>query len=221
MAGPYEVSQPSDRLLVFLDRLRRDPRIADWQVQQAEEAVRLFRLFAGTHQALLPGVVEPVVNPRDAAQLGELPPAVSEAATGPGWDAVLADARKLMRLRNYSGRTEQSYLEWAERFAGYCGRRPPAELNDVDVKRYLTHLATERRVSAATQNQAFNALLFLFRNVLGQSLGNLQDTVRARRSGNAIPSSEITSPILSVFLVVNVFNVLECWRQKTLKTART
>lgn len=86
-----------------------------------------------------------------------------------------------MRLRNYPRRTEQSYLEWAGRFVGYCGRRPPAELNDGDVKRYLTHLATERRVAAATQNQAFNAMLFLFRNVLGQSLDGLRDTVRARR----------------------------------------
>jgi site-specific recombinase XerD len=59
--------------------------------------------------------------------------------------------------------------------------RLPSELDDGDVKRYLTHLATERRVAASTQNQAFNALLFLFRNVLGQALGGLQDTVRARR----------------------------------------
>jgi integrase len=59
--------------------------------------------------------------------------------------------------------------------------RPPSELDDMDVKRFLTHLATERRVAASTQNQAFNALLFLFRNVLGQALGGLQDTVRARR----------------------------------------
>jgi site-specific recombinase XerD len=58
---------------------------------------------------------------------------------------------------------------------------PPSNLDDGDVKRYLTHLATERRVAASTQNQAFNALLFLLRNVLGQSLGGLLDTVRARR----------------------------------------
>ena len=58
LAGPYEVSQPNDRLLVFLDRLERNPAVADWQVRQAEEAVRLFRLYVGTrprrHEANLP-----------------------------------------------------------------------------------------------------------------------------------------------------------------------
>jgi site-specific recombinase XerD len=94
---------------------------------------------------------------------------------------VFADERRLLRLRHYSPNTETSYLKWTERFAKYCGMPPPSNLDDGDVKRYLTHLATERRVAASTQNQAFNALLFLFRNVLGQSLGGLQDTVRARR----------------------------------------
>jgi len=85
LAGPYEVSQPSDRLLVFLDRLRRDPRIADWQVRQAEEAVRLFRLFAGSHQAVLADDAELVGNPRDVVQHVEPPPAASGVETGSGW----------------------------------------------------------------------------------------------------------------------------------------
>jgi len=59
--------------------------------------------------------------------------------------------------------------------------RPPTALGEADVKRYLSHLAMERRVAASTQNQAFNALLFLFREVLVQPLDGLQDTVRARR----------------------------------------
>jgi len=102
------------------------------------------------------------------------------------WAEALADEQRLLRLRHYSPRTETAYLDWARRFAAYCRMRPPAALTEGDVKRYLSHLAMERRVAASTQNQAFNALLFLFRETLARPLESLQDTVRARR-GERLP----------------------------------
>ncbi|MBN2449421.1 MAG: integron integrase [Lentisphaeria bacterium] len=102
------------------------------------------------------------------------------------WVGVLSDERRILRLRHYSPKTETAYLDWARRFAAYCGMRPPTALSEGDIRRYLSHLAMERLVAASTQNQAFNALLFLFREVLGRPLEGLQDTVRARR-GKKLP----------------------------------
>ncbi|NLF17022.1 MAG: integron integrase [Lentisphaerae bacterium] len=97
------------------------------------------------------------------------------------WFEALSDEQQILRLRHYSPKTETAYLDWARRFAAYCRMRPPAALTEGDVKRYLSHLAMERRVAASTQNQAFNALLFLFRETFARPLESLQDTVRARR----------------------------------------
>ncbi len=68
-----------------MDSLRQEAGIADWQVRQAEEAVRLVRLFAGSHQAVLGDDAELVGNPRDAVQHVEPPPAASGVETGSGW----------------------------------------------------------------------------------------------------------------------------------------
>jgi integron integrase len=86
-------------------------------------------------------------------------------------------------VRRFSPRTASTYLFWARRFTVYQGNRHPAELGAREVTAFLTHLATERRVAASTQNQALQALLFLFDKVLGQPLppGAVQ-AVRARRS---------------------------------------
>lgn len=165
-----------DRVREFVAALQQNPGIADWQVNQAEDSVQLYRQFVEGHEDAAGDGDQAACSSSGGGDMESRP-----CIRADSWPGVFADERRLLRLRHYSPNTETSYLEWSERFVKYCGMRPPAELNDGDVKRYLTHLATERRVSAATQNQAFNALLFLFRNVLGQSLGGLQDTVRARR----------------------------------------
>ena len=96
---------------------------------------------------------------------------------------ILSETKRLLRLKHYSYRTGQTYLDWIERFFEYAtGRKKsPSASSSQDVKDYLTHLALVRRVSSSTQNQAFNALLFLFREVLGKDLGDLSGTVRAKR----------------------------------------
>src|SRR5262245_43893268 len=86
-----------------------------------------------------------------------------------------------MRLRHLSRRTETAYLGWIRRFVEFNRRRHPRELGKADVEAFLTHLAVDRRVSAATQNQALGALLFLYRHVLGSELGWLEGIERARR----------------------------------------
>jgi len=93
----------------------------------------------------------------------------------------LEQVRNAIRVRHYSIRTEQAYVEWIRRFILYHGKRHPAELRESDVSGFLSYLAVNRNVAASTQNQALNALVFLYRNVLGRPLGNTIDGVRARK----------------------------------------
>ncbi|MBI5853107.1 MAG: integron integrase [Planctomycetes bacterium] len=84
-----------------------------------------------------------------------------------------------MRLRHLSRRTEEAYVGWMRRFWEFSGRRDPSELGAEQVTAFLSSLATLGRVSAATQNQALAALLFLYRDVLGRDLPWLDGLVRA------------------------------------------
>jgi site-specific recombinase XerD len=81
----------------------------------------------------------------------------------------------------YAGiRTEQAYVDWIKRFIHFHGKRHPTSLGATEIEAFLTHLAVEREVSAATQNQAQSALLFLYREVLGVQLPWLDSVVRAK-----------------------------------------
>ncbi|MBV8404921.1 MAG: integron integrase [Gammaproteobacteria bacterium] len=92
---------------------------------------------------------------------------------------VFAAARERMRTRHLALRTEQAYLQWLRRYVDFHGGRHPHELGPVDIERFLTHLAVHRKVSSATQNQALQALLFLYRHVLGIDLPWLDGVTRA------------------------------------------
>ena len=89
--------------------------------------------------------------------------------------------RDRLRTRHSSYRTEQAYLAWIRRFLRFHHWRHPRDMGEVEINRFLTFLATDRHVSASTQNQALSALLFLYRDVLDQRLPRIADIVRARR----------------------------------------
>ncbi len=89
--------------------------------------------------------------------------------------------RDAIRVRHYSIRTEQAYLFWAKRFINFHNKRHPQELGEREVPRFLTDLAVSRRVSASTQNQALNALVFLYKAVLEHPLDDIVGAVRAKR----------------------------------------
>ena len=93
---------------------------------------------------------------------------------------LLDRMREALRVRHYSYRTEQSYVDWSRRFIVFHGKRHPAEMGAGEVGAFLTHLAVERQVSASTQNQAKAALLFLYREVLGVELPWLGEIVQAK-----------------------------------------
>jgi len=93
----------------------------------------------------------------------------------------LRSVREAIRVRHYSIRTEEAYVQWVKRFILFHGKRHPAQMGEAEVSAFLTHLAVEGQVAAATQNQALNALVFLYRNVLDRPLGEFAGIVRAKR----------------------------------------
>ncbi len=94
---------------------------------------------------------------------------------------LLEQVRQLMRVRHYSIRTEESYLGWMRRYILFHQKQHPKDLGEAEIAQFLTHLAVERRVAAATQNQALNALLFLYNEFLHKDIGFVADAVRVRR----------------------------------------
>lgn len=95
---------------------------------------------------------------------------------------LLDPVREATRRLHYSIRTEDAYVHWAKRFVLFHGKRHPDEMGEPEVVAFLNHLATERDVAASTQNQALNAILFLYKVVLDRPLEWLDDDlVRAKR----------------------------------------
>ena len=94
---------------------------------------------------------------------------------------LLDQVRERLRVKHYSLRTETAYVGWIRRYIIFHGKQHPAAMEKAEVEAFLTHLAAERNVAAATQGQALAAILFLYQDVLGQELPWLNDVVRAKR----------------------------------------
>jgi integron integrase len=103
------------------------------------------------------------------------------AATAPRQRRLEDQFRAAIRVRGYSYDTERSYWMWVRQFILFHGKRHPRELAAAEVQAFLEHLSVERNVSASTQAQALNALVFLYKHVLGLPLGEIGDFARARR----------------------------------------
>ncbi len=93
----------------------------------------------------------------------------------------LDQLREQLRVRRYSLRTEDAYVDWARRFILFQGKRHPKDLGAPEVQAFLSHLAVDRGVSPSTQNQAKAALLFMYRKVLANDLPWLAEVVQAKR----------------------------------------
>lgn len=100
-------------------------------------------------------------------------------------ERVYNDMRDLIRVRHYSYRTEQTYLDWVSRYMGYALNHDLDWQKSDSVKAFLSSLATQHNVAASTQNQAFSALLFLLREVLKQDNPDMQPCPKRKDSGNS------------------------------------
>ena len=106
---------------------------------------------------------------------------VGEAAPpGPQKPRLLDRVRVEIRTRHYSRKTEKCYVGWIRRFILFNQKRHPAEMGEEEIGAFLSSLAVNARVSASTQNQAFSALVFLYREVLRRDLAGIENVVRAR-----------------------------------------
>lgn len=119
----------------YADILSREGRV-DWQIRQALDAVKLFGR-------------------------GNSP----DSGTGTSRRDALAIMRRKLTVRHYASSTVRTYMGWASRYLDYCTRQGLDADSDESYRVYLSQLALKRKVSSSTQNQAFNAILFLFRNV--------------------------------------------------------
>jgi integron integrase len=108
--------------------------------------------------------------------------ATTTSAQAMGSPRLLDRVRQAIRARHYSPRTEKAYVGWIRRYIFFHGKRHPDQMGAPEVMHFLAALATRSKVSASTQNQAFSALLFLYREVLGRQLTGLKETVRAKPS---------------------------------------
>jgi len=97
------------------------------------------------------------------------------------WKPVYDDLNAEIKIRHYSPKTLRAYTGWVGQFQNYAKSKDPQLLSTSDVKDFLTFLAVKRKVSASSQNQAFNALLFFFRHILKNEFGDIEDIPRAKR----------------------------------------
>ncbi len=97
------------------------------------------------------------------------------------WERAISEMTSVIKTKHYSPKTLRSYRHWVVKFQMYRKDTDPASLGTEDVKAFLSWLAVSCNVSASSQNQAFNALLFFFRHVLKKDFGEIREVVRAKR----------------------------------------
>jgi integron integrase len=148
---------PADRIKTFLSHLSKNHE--DWQVNQADYALRLYQFFLSR---------------------GQKEKSAHAAGTPDEWKELEEETRKVLRLRRRSIRTEKTYIGWLRRFRGFVIEKVPESLEGKDIQDFLSHLAVDRRVSTSTQNQALNALVFVYKHVLIKDIENTINAVRAR-----------------------------------------
>jgi len=180
----------NDAIRLFVENCQAQNHIADWQIRQARQAAEIYEyrflkktpLPAGrVHRENLPALPshQTFHIDKDKKDAGAEKPIRYDPVD------VITKLQESIRVKHYSLSTERTYIDWVKRFFYFVesAKDPiPYEIKGAeDVKDFLTYLAVKQNVSASTQNQAFNALLFLFRNVFKVDLGDMANTVRAKR----------------------------------------
>jgi len=191
----------------FLFELSIQRSIQPGQVRQAEEALvflyeGFFRLDLGLDTARplapAPGISNP--NFKAPQQFKDRTPSKAEEQTRYG--DFYSRLRSVIRVHHYSIRTERAYAQWVGRLLSFHQDKSPDFIDADDIQSYLNYLAEERKVAASTQNQALNAIVFFFREVLKRDPGDFSDFVGARRPTHipeVLTRSEIESLLDAMF----------------------
>jgi integron integrase len=169
--------ESSGALELFLDNMRKNGRM-DFQIQQARTAAEWY-----LESNRPPEPVKPTAS--NQTEPAEAKPPEPSASSKDQWDDAFLKLEYAIKVRHYSPRTLKLYTYWAEKLKRFVKDKMPSDLVSDDAGQYLMWLAVERKVSSATQNQAFNALLFLYKHVLGKEYAILKTTPRGKRTKNA------------------------------------
>jgi integron integrase len=192
MVRPKRLSEVSTaEITAFFPRYAREKRLTDWQFRQTVDALQLLLIDLAQSSAARAvdwdhlresGRELQAWHPTRAAAMTPDAAVASNPVYGrsTATQPLLRQLATTLRAERYALRTEQTYVDWCYRFLQFCGARDSEEPVDTDtlgaaqVERFLAHLATDRNVAASTQNQALNALVYLFRRVLGRPLNEMQ-----------------------------------------------
>ena len=181
----------------------------EWQIKQADHALRLYRHFLSIANNKTKCLKSNDKLKQDCCE---------------AWKLAAQEMRRILRLKHLAYRTEKTYMNWLRKFCGYIKRKNPSELTSKEVVDFLSYLAVECNVSCSTQNQAFNALLFFYRNVLHTKLDDIASTVRAhdkRRLPVVLTSLEIEKvlsklkgkyKIMGMIIYGGGLRIMECIR---------
>ena len=156
----------------FIEKLQ-DKQQSVQQQKQASDAVSLYHEIAlsraGNHMSQ--GKNEKTSSTKkEGLQL-----------TNADWIPVYHDLDSEIKIRHYSPKTFKAYRGWVRQFQNFTMSKDPRLSSSSDIKDFLTFLAVKRKVSASSQNQAFNALLFLFKYIMKKEFGDMNDIPRAKR----------------------------------------
>ena len=128
-----------------------------------------------------------IPTPHVMAQPTAIPrPARRHGASSVDWAALEKAIRSALRVEHYALKTEKTYLQWIRRFVGFHHNRRPSDMGSAEIHQFLSDLALNQKVAASTQNQALNAIVFLYRKVVRKEPGDFSDFPRARR-GKRLP----------------------------------
>jgi len=121
---------------------------------------------------------------------------------GNGKPRLLDQLRARIRYLHYSRSTEASYVQWARRFILFHNKRHPGEMGSQEIVSFLNHLVVQEHVSSSTQNQALNAILFLYKHVVEKDPGELPDFIAARRP-KRLPVVLTREEVKSIFVYLD------------------
>ena len=125
---------------------------------------------------------------------------------------LLDQVRDRIRMKHYSIRTEQAYVSWIKRFILFHNKQHPKDMGKQEIESFLTHLALDLNVASSTQNQAFNAILFLYNQVLHQPLEDKISAVRAKKP-RRLPTVMTNDEALAVLSALSGTALqLVCWK---------
>lgn len=150
-----------------------------WSFQRSEPVFReMLSVLAGEKLEIAPSLHELIPETHAMDSRPHRSDSISlSSAMGPVLDRV----RHLIQLKHYSPRTEETYLHWIMKYLTFHANPDPNQLGGAEIEAFLSHLAVDMKVSASTQNVAFNALLFLYREVLKKGLGESINAIRAKK----------------------------------------